>query len=101
MFRVSVHYHLGRKHGSISAGMALEKKLRVLHLHSKESRRRLAARRRLVARRRLAARRRVSTPTQTVTYSLQQDLLIVPLNSPEQNIFKLPQVLRILIATIA
>jgi hypothetical protein len=32
-FRSSVHYHQGRKHGSIQAGMALEE-LRVLHLVS-------------------------------------------------------------------
>jgi hypothetical protein len=29
-FRGSVHYHHGRKHGSIQAGMVLEKELRVL-----------------------------------------------------------------------
>jgi hypothetical protein len=32
-FRGLVHYHHGRKHGSVQAGTVLEKKLRVLHLH--------------------------------------------------------------------
>ena len=32
-FRGSVHYHHGRKHGSIQADMVLEKELRVMHLH--------------------------------------------------------------------
>jgi hypothetical protein len=32
-FRGSVHYHQSRKHGSIQAGMVLEKELRVLHLY--------------------------------------------------------------------
>ena len=41
--RGSVHYHLGRKHGSIHAGMALEE-LRVLHLVPMVNRRRLASR---------------------------------------------------------
>jgi hypothetical protein len=40
-FRGSVHYHQGRKHGSIQAGMVLEKELRVLHLDLKAARRRL------------------------------------------------------------
>ena len=31
-FRGSVHYHHGRKHGSMQADMVLEKELRVLHL---------------------------------------------------------------------
>ena len=30
-FRDSVHYHHGEKHGSVQAGMVLEKELRVLH----------------------------------------------------------------------
>ena len=30
--RGSVHYHHGRKHGSVQADMVLEKELRVLHL---------------------------------------------------------------------
>jgi hypothetical protein len=36
----SVHYHQGRKHGSLQAGMVQEE-LRVLHLHLKAARRRL------------------------------------------------------------
>jgi hypothetical protein len=39
-FRGSVHYHHGRKHGSVQAGMVLEM-LRVLHLVPKANRRRL------------------------------------------------------------
>jgi hypothetical protein len=31
-FRGLVHYHHGRKHGSMQADMVLEKELRVLHL---------------------------------------------------------------------
>ena len=31
-FRGLVHYHHGRKHGSVQADMVLEKELRVLHL---------------------------------------------------------------------
>jgi hypothetical protein len=42
-FRGSVHYHQGRKHGSIQAGMGLEL-LTVLHLILKGIRRRLASR---------------------------------------------------------
>jgi hypothetical protein len=42
MFRGSVHYHHSRKHGSIQAGMALEKELRVLRLPLKKARRRLS-----------------------------------------------------------
>ena len=30
--RISVHYHQGRKHGSLQVDMAPEKELRVLHL---------------------------------------------------------------------
>jgi hypothetical protein len=41
-FRGSVHYHHGRKHGSIQAGMTLEE-LRVIHLVLKANRRRLAS----------------------------------------------------------
>jgi hypothetical protein len=42
-FRGSVHYHHGRKHGSIQAGM-VRKELRVLHLVQKANRRRLTSR---------------------------------------------------------
>ena len=42
-FCISVHYHHGRKHGSVQAGMVLEE-LRVLHLVLKANRRRLTAR---------------------------------------------------------
>jgi hypothetical protein len=42
-FRSSVHYHQGRKQGSIQADVELEE-LRVLHLHPKEARRRLSLR---------------------------------------------------------
>jgi hypothetical protein len=38
-FRGSVYYHHGRKHGSVQAGMMLEKELRVLHLDLKALRR--------------------------------------------------------------
>jgi hypothetical protein len=31
-FRGSVHYHHGRKHGTMKADMVLQKELRVLHL---------------------------------------------------------------------
>jgi hypothetical protein len=41
-FRGSVHYHHGRKHGSVQADMALEE-LRVLHLDPKVARRRLSS----------------------------------------------------------
>ena len=41
--RGSVHYHHGRKHGSIQAGMVLEKKLRVLHLDMKALKKRLTS----------------------------------------------------------
>jgi hypothetical protein len=34
-FRGSLHYHQGRKYGSIQADMVLEKKLRFLHLDLK------------------------------------------------------------------
>ena len=37
-FRGSVHYHHGRKHGSVQADMVLEKELRVLHLDLKVAR---------------------------------------------------------------
>jgi hypothetical protein len=39
-FRGSVHYHQGRKHGSLQADMVLEE-LRVLQLDLKAARRRL------------------------------------------------------------
>jgi hypothetical protein len=42
-FSGSVHYHHGRKHGSIQAGIVLEKELRVRHLDSKAPRKRLAS----------------------------------------------------------
>jgi hypothetical protein len=45
-FRGSVHYHHGRKHGSIQAGMEL-KELRVLHVVAKAKRRRLLSSRQL------------------------------------------------------
>jgi hypothetical protein len=32
-----VHYHHGRKHGSVQADIVLKKELRVLHLHLKET----------------------------------------------------------------
>jgi hypothetical protein len=38
-FRGSVHYHHGRKHGSIQAGMVPVKELRVLHLVPKVNKR--------------------------------------------------------------
>jgi hypothetical protein len=43
-FRGSVHYHQGRKHGSIQADLVLEKELGVVHLVPKANRRRLAFR---------------------------------------------------------
>jgi hypothetical protein len=39
-FRGSVHYHCGRKHGSIQADIMLEEELRVLHFDPKAARRR-------------------------------------------------------------
>jgi len=57
-FRGSVHYHQGRKHGSIQAGIALEER-RVLHLVLKGNKR-LS----------WVARRRVSKPTPSVTHFL-------------------------------
>ena len=42
-FRGPVHYHHGRKHGSVQADMALEEP-KVLHLHCKEARNRLSHR---------------------------------------------------------
>lgn len=41
-FKASVHYHKGEKHGSVQAGIVLEE-LRVFHLVSKATRRRLAS----------------------------------------------------------
>ena len=41
-FRGSVHFHHGRKHGSVQADTALEKELRVLHLDPTAARRRLS-----------------------------------------------------------
>ena len=43
-FRGSVHYHHGRKHGSIQVDMVLEKELRVLHLDKTAARRGLPSR---------------------------------------------------------
>jgi hypothetical protein len=45
-FRGSVHYHHGRKHGSIQADVVLEES-RVLYFESKAARNRLAARKRI------------------------------------------------------
>ena len=42
-FRGSVHYHYGRKHGSVQADMVLEKELSVLHLDAKAARRKLSS----------------------------------------------------------
>jgi hypothetical protein len=42
-FRGSLHYHQGRKHGSIQAGMVQEE-LTVLHLHLKVASGRLTSR---------------------------------------------------------
>ena len=42
-FTGSVHYHCGRKHGSIQADMVLEKVLRVLRLNLKAARRKLSS----------------------------------------------------------
>jgi len=36
-FRGSVHYHHGRKHGSVQADMVLEKELRVLYPNLQET----------------------------------------------------------------
>jgi hypothetical protein len=41
IFRGSVHYHHGRKHGRVQADMVLEKGLRVLLLDLRAARRRL------------------------------------------------------------
>jgi hypothetical protein len=38
----SVHYHHGRKHGSVQADMMLEKELRVLYLDPQTAGRKLA-----------------------------------------------------------
>ena len=46
-FRGSVHYHHGRKHGSVQADMVLEKKPRVLKLDPKAVWNPQAARRKL------------------------------------------------------
>jgi hypothetical protein len=40
-FRGSVHYHHGRKHGSVQADAVLEQELRVLHLVLQATRKRL------------------------------------------------------------
>ena len=41
-FRGSVHYHHGRKHGSMQAYLVLEKELRILHLGPEAARKRLS-----------------------------------------------------------
>jgi hypothetical protein len=64
-FRSSVHYHLGRKHGSWQEDMILEKELRVLHLYPKE----LEA---LPFPHWLELEQRISKATPTVTHFLQQ-----------------------------
>jgi hypothetical protein len=40
-FQRFIHYHHGRKHGSIQADIVLEKELRVLHLDPKAVRRKV------------------------------------------------------------
>jgi hypothetical protein len=62
-FRGSVHYHHGRKHGSVQADTVLEKEPRVLHLDPRQPGRDYLFQ---------AARGRVSKPTSTVTHFLQQ-----------------------------
>jgi hypothetical protein len=42
-FKDSVHFHHGRKHGSIQADLVLKKELRVLHLDVKATRKRLSS----------------------------------------------------------
>jgi hypothetical protein len=61
-FRSSVHYHQGRKHGSIQAGMVLEE-LRVPQLVPKANRRKTDSR---------VPRRSVLKLIPTVTHLLQQ-----------------------------
>ena len=68
MFRGSVHYHQGRKHGSFLVGMELEKP-GALHLELKAIRRRLKA-----------LKRRISKPSPTLTHFLHRaTFLKVPL----------------------
>jgi hypothetical protein len=43
-YRGSVHYHQSRKHGSVQAGMVMEKELRIFLLDLKALRRRLTSR---------------------------------------------------------
>ena len=62
MFRGSVHYHHGREHGSIQAGIVLEES-RVLHLVLKANRRGLIA---------SAARKKLLKPMLTMTHLLLQ-----------------------------
>ena len=59
-FRVSVHYHHGRKHGSIQACMALEAP-RVLHFNLKVTRNRPM----------MFLRRKLSKPSPTMPHFLQ------------------------------
>ena len=80
-FRGSVHYHQGRKHGSVQAHMVLEE-LRVLHLVPK------AARRRLISRK-LEGGFLKAHPNNDTLPSRKPHLLIVSL--PEPCLFKLPQ----------
>jgi hypothetical protein len=97
IFRGSVHYHHGRKHGSVQVGMLWEE-LRVLHLVPKANRRRLTSRK-------LGGRSQnqpqqwhtsfnKATPTLT-----RPHLLIVPLLGP--SIFKPPHHLSACSHTIA
>jgi hypothetical protein len=76
----SVHYHQGRKHGSIQTGMALEE-LKVLHLVLKSKQEKTSSH---------MTRRRVSNPTPKSDTLLptRPHLLIVPL--PGASIFKPP-----------
>ena len=67
-FRGSVHYHQGRKHGSVQADMVREKKLRGLHLVLKAARRRLKSGFTLGR-----AERGIPQSPPMVTHFLQQD----------------------------
>jgi hypothetical protein len=42
-FRGSVHYHHGKKHGSIQADMVLEEELRTLHLDLKAAKKKISS----------------------------------------------------------
>jgi hypothetical protein len=65
-FRGSIHYHHGRKCGSVQADRVMEKELRILRLDLKVVRRKIS--RRIFH----AARRWISKPNPTVTHLLQQ-----------------------------